>query len=96
MTVTKIAEHAKRPKGVVIALFAQFVIMPASAFGLTQLFHLETFAAIAVLICGCCPGGNLSNMLAYALNGDMNLRLVTITLINIEKRGKPHSVPLRY
>lgn len=29
---------------------------------------------VVVLICGCCPGGNLSNILALALQGDMNLR----------------------
>ena len=74
MTLAQIGQHARRPKGVIIALFAQFIIMPAAAFGLTRAFNLEVFAAMAVLICGCCPGGNLSNMLAYALNGDMNLR----------------------
>lgn len=74
MTITEIAQHARRPKGVIIALFSQFVVMPAAAFGLTQLFDLDLYSAISVLICGCCPGGNLSNILAYALNGDMNLR----------------------
>ena len=74
MTVPQIMQHARKPMGVLIALSGQFIIMPACAFGLTQLFGLETYAAIAVLICGCCPGGNLSNVLAYALDGDMNLR----------------------
>ena len=74
MTLEQIGQHAKKPKGVIIALFAQFVMMPAAAFGLTKAFNLEVFASMAVLICGCCPGGNLSNMLAYALSGDMNLR----------------------
>lgn len=74
MTLSEIRKHAKNPKGVIIALVSQFIIMPASAYGLTKLFGLEMFAAIAVLICGCCPGGNLSNILAYAFHGDMNLR----------------------
>ncbi|CAK8673435.1 unnamed protein product [Clavelina lepadiformis] len=83
MTIDKIIEHAKKPKGVVIALFAQFVIMPASAFGLTQAFNLDMYSAIAVLICGCCPGGNLSNMLAYSLSGDMNLSILMTTCSSI-------------
>ena len=79
MTISEIKKHARKPKGVVIALIAQFLVMPAASFGLTQLFGLKEFAAIAVLICGCCPGGNLSNILAYALKGDMNLRCVIAT-----------------
>ena len=76
MTIKEIKEHARKPKGVLIALVAQFIIMPAASYGLIVAFGLKDFAAIAVLICGCCPGGNLSNILAYALKGDMNLRFV--------------------
>ena len=74
MTFEEIFKHAKKPKGVIIALLSQFIIMPAASYLLGELFQLETFAAIAVMIAGCCPGGNLSNLLAYALRGDMNLR----------------------
>lgn len=74
MTIEGIVSHIKRPKGVIIALLCQYGIMPAAAFGLTQIFDLGVYPAISVLICGCCPGGNLSNMLAFAINGDMNLR----------------------
>ena len=74
MTFEEIFKHAKKPKGVIIALLSQFLIMPAASYLLGELFQLETFAAIAVMIAGCCPGGNLSNLLAYALRGDMNLR----------------------
>uniref|UniRef100_H2Y8C3 Solute carrier family 10 member 1 n=1 Tax=Ciona savignyi TaxID=51511 RepID=H2Y8C3_CIOSA len=83
MTLSKIMEHARKPKGVIIALVAQFLIMPASAFGLTQAFQLDTYAAIAVLICGCCPGGNLSNMLAYSLSGDMDLSILMTTCSSV-------------
>lgn len=37
-----------------------------------QLFKLAEIAAVVILIC--CPGGALSNILALALQGDMNLR----------------------
>ena len=76
MTFAEIVKHAKKPKGVIIALTSQFVIMPAAALGMTKLFKLDMYTSIAVLICGCCPGGNLSNILAYAFDGDMNLRCV--------------------
>lgn len=39
-----------------------------------QVFQLSEIRAVVVLICGCCPGGNLSNIMTLALKGDMNLR----------------------
>ena len=39
-----------------------------------QAFQLSEIRAVVVLICGCCPGGSLSNILALAIRGDMNLR----------------------
>lgn len=83
MTVKDIMAHVKRPKGVLIALFSQYGVMPATAFALTQAFDLGVYPAIAVLICGCCPGGNLSNILAFAINGDMNLSILMTTCSSV-------------
>lgn len=74
MEISKIKGHLLRPKGVVIALLAQFGIMPLTAFCLTRLLHLAPIEALTVIICGCCPGGTLSNIFSLAMNGDMNLR----------------------
>lgn len=74
MELAKIKDHILRPKGVGIALVAQFGIMPFTAFCLAKIFQLGPIEAVTVLICGCCPGGNLSNIFALALQGDMNLR----------------------
>lgn len=79
MKFGEIVKHAKKPKGVAIALASQFVVMPAAAFGLTKLFDIGLFAQITVLVCGCCPGGNLSNILAYFVDGDMNLSILMTT-----------------
>uniref|UniRef100_UPI003AAF939A hepatic sodium/bile acid cotransporter n=1 Tax=Centroberyx gerrardi TaxID=166262 RepID=UPI003AAF939A len=76
MEVSKIKAHIVKPKGVAIALLAQYGVMPLTAFALAKVFQLASMAAVAVLICGCCPGGNLSNLLALALQGDMNLSIV--------------------
>ncbi|KAM7395141.1 hypothetical protein PAMA_006748 [Pampus argenteus] len=76
MEVSKIKRHIVKPKGVVIAVLAQYGVMPLTAFCLVKAFQLTEMTAVVVLICGCCPGGNLSNMLALALQGDMNLSIV--------------------
>lgn len=79
MEISKIKGHLLRPKGVVIALLAQFGIMPLTAFCLTRLLQLGPIKALTVLICGCCPGGTLSNIFSLAMNGDMNLSIVMTT-----------------
>ncbi|XP_064920487.1 hepatic sodium/bile acid cotransporter [Columba livia] len=73
MEIAKITMHLRKPKGVAIAVMAQYGIMPLTAFVLGKLFQLGATESLAVLICGCCPGGNLSNIFSLALRGDMNL-----------------------
>ena len=60
--------------GVAIAAVCQFGVMPLIAFLMARIFGLEKTSAVAVIVTGSCPGGNLSNILTYFLYGDMNLR----------------------
>ncbi|XP_037625979.1 sodium/bile acid cotransporter 4 [Sebastes umbrosus] len=74
--VSQLGEHIRRPVGVLLALLCQFVIMPLVAFLLALAFSLDDVAAMAVLLCGCCPGGNLSNIMSLLVHGEMNLSIV--------------------
>lgn len=74
MEISKIKTHLLKPKGVAIALLAQFGIMPLTAFSLAKVLQMDPIKAVTVLICGCCPGGSLSNIFSLAMKGDMNLR----------------------
>uniref|UniRef100_A0A8C3FZI6 Sodium/bile acid cotransporter 4 n=1 Tax=Cyclopterus lumpus TaxID=8103 RepID=A0A8C3FZI6_CYCLU len=74
--ISQLGEHIRRPVGVLLALVCQFVIMPLVAFLLALAFSLDDVAAMAVLLCGCCPGGNLSNIMCLLVNGEMNLSIV--------------------
>ncbi|XP_036405239.1 sodium/bile acid cotransporter-like [Megalops cyprinoides] len=87
MEILKIKAHIVRPKGVAIALVAQYGIMPLAAFSLAKLFQLGPIESVTVLICGCSPGGNLSNILALAAQGDMNLSIVMTTCSTILALG---------
>ncbi|XP_034044617.1 sodium/bile acid cotransporter-like [Thalassophryne amazonica] len=62
-------------------------IMPLTAFSITKILQMEPIKAVSVLICGCCPGGNLSNILSLALNGDMNLSVVMTTCSSVAALG---------
>lgn len=72
--ISQMGEHVRRPVGVLLAAICQFAIMPLVAFLLALAFSLDDVAAVAVLLCGCCPGGNLSNLMTLLINGEMNLR----------------------
>ncbi|XP_062351359.1 LOW QUALITY PROTEIN: hepatic sodium/bile acid cotransporter [Cinclus cinclus] len=76
MEITKITAPLRRLKGVAMAIMAQYSIMPITEFILSKLFQLGTSESLAILICGCCPGGNVSNIFSLALRGDMNLSVV--------------------
>ncbi|XP_028677030.1 hepatic sodium/bile acid cotransporter-like [Erpetoichthys calabaricus] len=87
MEISKIKVHIVRPKGVAIAVLAQYGVMPLTAFFLAKLFQLKDIESVAVLICGCCPGGNLSNIFSLALKGDMNLSIVMTTCSTVLALG---------
>jgi sodium/bile acid cotransporter 1 len=74
MEFSKIKAHFWKPKGLAIAMVAQYGIMPLTAFVVGKVFQLNNIEALAILICGCSPGGNLSNLFSLAVKGDMNLR----------------------
>ncbi|XP_068564309.1 hepatic sodium/bile acid cotransporter-like [Cebidichthys violaceus] len=76
MELSKLKRHIVKPKGVTIAVLAQYGVMPLIAFCLVKAFQQTGITAVVVLICGCCPGGVLSNILALALQGDMNLSIL--------------------
>ncbi|XP_019940407.1 hepatic sodium/bile acid cotransporter [Paralichthys olivaceus] len=79
MEISRIKNHFLSPKGVIIATVSQFGIMPLTAFCLAKILQMDNMKAVALLICGCCPGGTLSNILTLAIKGDMNLSIVLTT-----------------
>lgn len=72
--VNHFGAHVWRPVGALLAALCQFGFLPLLAFLLALIFKLDEVAAVAVLLCGCCPGGNLSNLMSLLVDGDMNLR----------------------
>ena len=61
---------------ILLGFFCQFGIMPLCAFAIGSLANLSRAKALAVLIMGCLPGGNASNLITYWSNGDLDLRSV--------------------
>ncbi|NWH72916.1 NTCP2 protein, partial [Piaya cayana] len=71
--------HIKRPWGIFVGFLCQFGIMPLTAFLLSLAFNVLPVQAVVVLIMGCCPGGSASNIIAYWVDGDMDLSVSMTT-----------------
>ncbi|KAM6311662.1 LOW QUALITY PROTEIN: hepatic sodium/bile acid cotransporter [Aegotheles albertisi] len=78
MEIAKITTHLRKPEGTAIAVMAQYGIM-LTAFALGKPFQLGATESLVTLICGCCPGGNLSNIITLALRGNINLSIAMTT-----------------
>ena len=68
------------PKAVLIAVGAQFVLMPGLAYLLCQLFQLPADIAIGVILVGCCPGGTASNVITYMAKGNTALSVACTSI----------------
>ncbi|XP_047576324.1 ileal sodium/bile acid cotransporter [Lutra lutra] len=77
--IKKFLGHIKRPWGICVGFLCQFGIMPLTGFILSVAFDILPLQAVVVLIMGCCPGGTTSNILAYWVDGDMDLSISMTT-----------------
>lgn len=87
--VNHFGAHVRRPVGALLAALCQFGFLPLLAFLLALVFSLDEVAAVAVLLCGCCPGGNLSNLMSLLVDGDMNLRYGVVSLRHLSLPNQP-------
>ncbi|NWH63369.1 NTCP2 protein, partial [Geococcyx californianus] len=79
--------HIKRPWGIFVGFLCQFGIMPLTAFLLSLIFNVLPVQAVVVLIMGCCPGGTASNVIAYWVDGDMDLSVSMTTCSTLLAMG---------
>lgn len=79
--------HLRRPWGIFVGFLCQFGIMPLTAFLLSLAFNILPIQAVVVLIMGCCPGGTASNVIAYWVDGDMDLSISMTTCSTLLAMG---------
>ena len=70
-----------KPKDMIIGCLAQFLIMPALAFGLGKIFGLSDELLVGVILVGTCPGGTSSNVITFLSKGDTAMS-IGMTSIN--------------
>lgn len=70
----------KTPKGVVIGVVAQFMIMPSMGYLLATMSNFPPEIAAGIVLIGCSPSGLASNVMAFLAKANLALSL-TITSI---------------
>jgi bile acid:Na+ symporter, BASS family len=91
MSVNDFAAIFKSPKGVVIGVAAQFVIMPLLGFTLANVTNFPAEVAAGIVLIGCSPSGLASNVMAYLAKANLAL---SITITSITTLMAPFVTPL--
>lgn len=76
LTFKDFAIALRKPQGVLVGLICQYGIMPALAYGLSQLLGLPPAYAIGLILMGCMPGGTTSNIFTYFSKGTLSLSIL--------------------
>lgn len=80
MSLKDFAAVAKTPKGVIIGVVSQFVIMPVVGFTLANLTGFAPEIAAGIILIGCSPSGLASNVMSYLAKANLALS-ITITSV---------------
>ena len=71
----------RSPKGPLIGLTAQFLLLPAFTFLLTRVISPRPSVALGMILVAACPGGNMSNFFTHHAKGNAALS-VSMTAVS--------------
>jgi len=91
MGIKDFASVFKTPRGVVIGVAAQLLIMPLVGFTLAKTSNFPPEIAAGIVLIGCSPSGVASNVMAYLANANLAL---SITITSIATLLAPFLTPL--
>jgi bile acid:Na+ symporter, BASS family len=66
---------ARQPKGAVVGLVAQFLLLPAVTYLLTRIIDPVPSIALGMILVAACPGGNISNIITHLAGGNTALSI---------------------
>lgn len=73
--VDDLRDVVRRPRGPVIGLVAQFALLPALTYLLTQVIDPAPSIALGMILVGASPGGNISNFITHLARGNTMLSI---------------------
>ncbi|HEA29560.1 MAG TPA: bile acid:sodium symporter family protein [Leeuwenhoekiella sp.] len=91
MSIKDFAVVFKAPKGVIIGVTAQLLVMPLMGYFLAQISNFPPEIAAGIVLIGCSPSGVASNVMAFLANANVAL---SITITSIATLLAPFLTPL--
>lgn len=70
----------RKPKGILVGLVSQYVVMPFLGYLLAVLLGLPPAMAAGLILIGCMPGGTTSNIFTYFSKGVLALSIMMTTV----------------
>jgi bile acid transporter len=70
----------RKPKGILIGLLSQYLIMPFLGYALALILGLPAGMAAGLILIACMPGGTTSNIFAYFSKGVLALSIMMTTV----------------
>eukprot|EP00890_Picochlorum_soloecismus_P004979 jgi/Picsp_1/5482/NSC_02841-R1_bile acid na+ symporter family protein len=83
MTVEDVKKCASAPIPIFLGFICQYSILPLLALSISHLLHLKPAFATGLIVLGCCPGGQASNVATFIANGDVALSVLMTTVSTI-------------
>ena len=73
LTVEDFRKVAKNPKGTIVGLCSQFILLPALTFVMVIILEPHPSFALGMMMVAACPGGNISNFFSLLAKGNAAL-----------------------
>lgn len=70
----------RKPRGILVGLMSQYVIMPFLGYALAIVLGLPPAMAVGLILIACMPGGTTSNIFAYFSKGVLALSIMMTTV----------------
>jgi bile acid transporter len=70
----------RKPKGILVGLLSQYLVMPFLGYALAVLLGLPPAMAVGLILIACMPGGTTSNIFAYFSKGVLALSIMMTTV----------------
>ncbi len=80
MTWRDILLAFRKPKGILVGLLCQYMIMPFLGYSLAVILDLPPAMAAGLIVIGCMPGGTTSNIFTYFSKGVLALSIMMTTV----------------
>src|SRR6201997_1326999 len=95
LTITQILQPLRNYKLVVLALAANFIVMPFAALGIARLFRLDEPLGVALLLLGAAAGAPFLPLLARVSKGNLAFAVGLMVLLMVVTVGyMPVVLPL--